>query len=349
MQNAQNIDGKSIPKSTPFELTGSATDQDGNGLTYNWEEWDLGPQGDLNASSSSAPIFRSYSPSTSPTRIFPKLSDILSNANANNGEVLSTTTRALIFQFIARDDHQVGAYHADMISISVIGSIGPFKILTPNTASTQMGSTTITWDEAGTAAAPVSCGNVDIYLSTNGGQTFPTLLVSNTNNDGSAVVTMPNINTSTARIKVKCSDNVFFDINDANFTITPDSGPSCSITAITVGATSACNAGTNTYTQDLTITYSNPPASGSLMVNGQTFAISSSPQAVTLTGLSADGNVVDAVAKFTDDVACTYTNSSAFTAPVSCGCNISAIAVGATSACNAGTDTYTQDLTITYF
>ena len=68
----------------------------------------------------------------------------------------------------------------------------------------------------------------------------------------------------------------------------------------------------------LQLRISNPPASGSLMVNNQMFAIETSPQDVTLAGLSADGNVVDAVAKFADDVACTYTNSSAFTAPVSC-------------------------------
>ena len=70
--------GYTVPKQTPFTLTGSATDPNGDALTYLWEEFDLGtaspPQGDTDAA---RPIFRTFTPATSPSRTFPKLADIL--------------------------------------------------------------------------------------------------------------------------------------------------------------------------------------------------------------------------------------------------------------------------------
>ncbi|MFT7588949.1 MAG: hypothetical protein ACI959_001163, partial [Limisphaerales bacterium] len=70
--------------------------------------------------------------------------------------------------------------------------------------------------------------------------------------------------------------------------------------------------------QVITISYSNAPAAGSLDVNGQLFAITSSPQTVTLTGLVSDGLVIDATAFFTADAGCTLTALALWTAPPSC-------------------------------
>ena len=78
----------------------------------------------------------------------------------------------------------------------------------------------VTWSVANTTAAPVSAANVKISLSTDGGNTFPTVLTASTANNGSATVTVPNVSTTTARIKVEAVGNIFFDISDANFTIT---------------------------------------------------------------------------------------------------------------------------------
>jgi hypothetical protein len=97
----------------------------------------------------------------------------------------------------------------------------------------------------------------------------------------------------------------------------------CSITVITAGTQTPCVSSNNTYTQEVTITYANPPASGTLDVNGQSFAITTSPQTVTLVGLVSDGNAVDVTANFLANIGCTFTSNNLFTAPTACnaGCN----------------------------
>ena len=92
----------------------------------------------------------------------------------------------------------------------------------------------MTWDVANTTAAPVSCANVNIDLSTDGGLTFPTSLAAGTPNDGTESVTIPNVTTSTARVKVACANNIFFDISNANFAIGASIGP-----VVATGAASA--------------------------------------------------------------------------------------------------------------
>ena len=93
----------------------------------------------------------------------------------------------------------------------------------------------------------------------------------------------------------------------------------CSIAGITTGLQTPCDGGTNTYSQILTLTYTNPPGSGSLQVNGQSFAITGSPQQVLLSGLPADGNAVNVNAQFTADGTCSFSANGLFTAPSPCG------------------------------
>lgn len=214
--------GFTIPKSTPFTLTGSATDPNGHALTYCWEEFDLGPSGSPGSPSGNAPIFRSFNPVASASRTFPKQSDLLNNTSTI-GEILPTYARTLTFRLTARDN-QTGGGGVDrsQISFSVSGTAGPFLVTVPNTVVSWGGNSTqtVTWNVAGTDASPISCSNVNILLSTNGGVTFPTTLVSNTPNDGSQAVTVPNISTTTARVKVEAVGNIFFDLSNTNFTIT---------------------------------------------------------------------------------------------------------------------------------
>ena len=93
---------------------------------------------------------------------------------------------------------------------------------------------------------------------------------------------------------------------------------SCSIDAISAATPSACDAASSTYAVDVTVTYTNPPATGDIDVNGQTFAVISSPQTLTLTNLTADGASTDVTAFFADDPSCTLTESGLYTAPAAC-------------------------------
>ncbi|MEO8233200.1 MAG: reprolysin-like metallopeptidase [Ignavibacteriota bacterium] len=210
-----------IPKSTPFALTGSATDPNGDPLTYCWEEYDLGPAGAPGTPSGNAPIFRSWNPDTSSTRYFPRLVNLLNNTTVI-GEILPTYTRTLTFRLTARDNKPGGGgVDRSQMQFNVDGNSGPFLVTSPNTNVTWAGesSQTVTWNVANTSTAPVSCANIKILLSTDGGQTFPTTLAASTPNDGSEVVVIPNTPTTTARIKVEAVANIFFDLSNINFTI----------------------------------------------------------------------------------------------------------------------------------
>ncbi|CAN5880718.1 zinc-dependent metalloprotease family protein [soil metagenome] len=240
-----------IPKSTPFALTGSASDANGDALTYCWEQNDNASSSQTGASSvasatkASGPNWVSFSPTASPTRIFPKLATILAGAlisgpltggdAATNTEALSSVARTLNFRLTVRDNHvysstapvSVGqTSFADMV-VTVSAASGPFAVSVPNTAVSYAGGSTqtITWAVASTTAAPVSCANVKISLSTDGGQTFPTVLAASTPNDGTEALVIPNTPTTTARIKIEAVGNIFFDICNTNFTIT--AGSSC--------------------------------------------------------------------------------------------------------------------------
>ncbi len=118
------------------------------------------------------------------------------------------------------------------------------------------------------------------------------------------------------------SGNVTFNNNDCdenpyNFTLSGSTN-ACNISLLAAGAQTACVPATNTYTQQVIVTYVNPPCTGTLDVNGQSFPITSSPQTVTLVGLTANGLAVSTTAAFSAAGACTRTTASLFTAPVSC-------------------------------
>ncbi|SKA37273.1 Por secretion system C-terminal sorting domain-containing protein [Chitinophaga eiseniae] len=239
-----------IPINTPFALTGSATDANaGDVLTYSWEQNDnatssqTGSSSVASAAKASGPNWISYAPVTTPVRYFPKLATILAgglisgpltggDAGANT-EALSSVSRTLKFRLTVRDNApysstapvSIGQTNFADATITVSNTSGPFTVTAPNTNVSWAGnsSQTVTWNVANTTAAPVSTANVKISISTDGGNTFSTLVAS-TPNDGSEAVTIPNTPTTTARIKVEAVGNIFFDISNTNFTITAGSG-----------------------------------------------------------------------------------------------------------------------------
>ena len=210
-----------IPKGTPFKLTGSATDAQNNALTYSWEQNDVGPASNWNVPTGNAAIFRSFVPTTVPYRYFPKLTDVINNTTTR-GEILPSYARTMEFRLTVRDNNAGCAGVAnDDASIIVDGNSGPFTVTAPIIAVSWEGNSTqtITWNVANTTAAPVSCANVSILLSTDGGLTYPTTISASTANDGSETITIPNVNTTQARIMVAGQGNVFYNINPINFTI----------------------------------------------------------------------------------------------------------------------------------
>jgi hypothetical protein len=217
---------RSIPKQTPFALTATGNDPNGDPLTFCWEQRDLGPsrllsQGD----GGSGPIIRTWPPAASPTRTIPRVPNLIANTFPL-GEILPTTARTLNFRVTARDNRAGGsASNSADVAITVVGTAGPFQVTFPNAAATLSGQVTVTWNVANTNVAPISTNNVAILLSTNGGASFPTILASAVPNTGSATVTLPSITTSQARIKVAAIGNIYFDISNANFSIAP-AGPS---------------------------------------------------------------------------------------------------------------------------
>ena len=182
---------------------------------------------------------------TDPTRVFPDMNQILANqTNAETGvcpagdvicfsEFLPTAAYvgfagtnasplSLHFRVTVRDGKGgVNSNGLNPTTLLLATTAGPFLVTSPNTAVTYAGGSTqtVTWDVANTNVAPVNTANVKISLSTDGGITYPTVLAASTANDGSESVTISNVSTTTARIKIEAVGNVYFDVSNANFTI----------------------------------------------------------------------------------------------------------------------------------
>lgn len=214
-----------IPKGTAFILTGSATDADSDPLTYMWEQYDkeLSEQ-PPSPISTDGPNFKPQEITDVPVRYLPQLSDVLANNLTPTWEVISAVGREFNFAFTVRDNNPVGGESAtDYMKVTVSETAGPFVVTSPDTNVSWPATSnqTVTWDVAGTTANGVNTPNVDILMSLNGGLDFPFTLASNVPNDGSEMITLPFFAGTNNRIMVRGHGNIFYDIGDENFTITP--------------------------------------------------------------------------------------------------------------------------------
>lgn len=231
-----------IPANTPFTLRGIGSDPNDANLSYTWEQGDNATANDrgafgnavagsggytANNSTARAPLFRSAQSTSTTERIFPRMQFILNNQNVpplNEAEVLPAVARTMKFRFTVRDNNALsGGVDSDEMVVTVAAN-GPLQVTAPSLAGLTLPAlspTNITWNVNGTNAQK---STVNILLSTDGGNSFPYTLATNTPNDGSENLTIPNVpNTALARIKVVAVLNPlaeFFDISDNNFTIT---------------------------------------------------------------------------------------------------------------------------------
>ncbi len=242
-----------IPERTPFQLTAIGSDPNGGDIvTYNWEQVDTGAQGSPSSTgdNGTAPLFRSFPASTSATRIFPSLQYILDNQNQPPAtitlppaagtylpaEILpnpATGTRQMNFRVTARDGRAGGGglRHSANVVVTAVADAGPFLI--GNVTGTQSGGGTlgVTWAVAGTNLAPINTTSVNLLVSLDGGYSF-TGVLGPTPNDGAETITLPNVDTSRARIMVQAANgtgiapaNTYFDITDSNFAISAGGTP----------------------------------------------------------------------------------------------------------------------------
>lgn len=227
-----------IPSGTAYILKGTANDNEGDFLTYCWEQNNSAnnSQTDANSRASltkvSGPVYRSFLPKTTPNRYLPELSKVLAGDLTSNWESVSNVARTLNFTLTVRDNNPNGAQtktgevvvtsKAPYNARTMRTGIGPFKITSQNSNSiswTQGTTQIINWEVNNTTALPGSA-NVNIKLSVDGGATFSYILASNVPNDGNEVITVPAVpDSSNCRIIVEPTANVYYAVNAKEFTV----------------------------------------------------------------------------------------------------------------------------------
>jgi Metallo-peptidase family M12B Reprolysin-like len=259
----QTAPGFTIPARTPFTLTATGSDPNpADTPTYLWEQSDPGTGRALDTEPEAiGPLFRVFgiaqrtdtgavynstpknAATTNPARDLPDVAQVMAdNTDAVNAcgsvttaagndcwsEYLPKVNRTISFRVTARDGNpEAGGTGFADTALTVSAAAGPFR-LTSQATDTNNGTAAtlpVTWNVAGTDAAPVNTANVRILLSTDDGASFPTVLAASTPNDGSETVPLPaGVQTTTGRIRIEAVGNVFFDASRGRLSFNAPTG-----------------------------------------------------------------------------------------------------------------------------
>jgi len=238
-----------IPNKTAFVLTASATDPENDPMTYTWEEVDSGSTSaqtinktNLGTTTYGA-SFRSFTPTTSPTRYFPKFSSVLAGVldnSLNTWESTSQVARTSNFAVTVRDNNANAAQQQTNFATQAIavGSDGPFQITSGYMFSNT--STTLTWDVVNTSAAPYNVANVKIDYSTDNGVSWAVLAASVPNNGAATIAALPaSLNGQLIIVRVSAIGNVFYALKK----ITVSTQASCGSAPVGLAASGLTSVG----------------------------------------------------------------------------------------------------------
>lgn len=226
-----------IPISTPFILTGTGSDPEGNSITYTWEQFDSATTTFASNSLTyptkpDGPMFRSLPPTNSPVRYMPALSSVLNNQLTTTWESVSSIAKTMNFTLTGRDNAALGKSqtNTDAMVVTVSASAGPFVVTSQtddNLGWAKGSAQTINWSVNNTNTLPGS-SNVNIKLSVDGGLTYPIVLAANTPNDGSETILVPEIDASTnCRLLIEPVGNIYYAINSKPFALGYTVSTSC--------------------------------------------------------------------------------------------------------------------------
>ncbi len=212
-----------IPTQTPFRLMAPSAEllETGDVITYSIEQADLGGPGpfgpDLGVH---APLMRVRPPLEYGERWFPAYENVI-NGTASANEVLPLFSRSSVFKGVLRDNVAGGGgWGMSDIYVQFVSVPDPgFVVTAPVGGELRCGGEAIvvTWNVAGTNEAPFDAATVDVLLSTDNGENFPWTLAADFPNVGAALVPLPYVPTSQARVMVRAG--LFYNVNALPFEI----------------------------------------------------------------------------------------------------------------------------------